>query len=96
MKTVIAILDFLTAIMAIIASVIWYRSAKIKTSSKFTMYSTQTHTGFGEAVVVGNSPDLEKFAEALSKQSDLSAKAASFAAASAMAQSIAVVLRIFI
>jgi len=93
MKILLTFLDILSAISAVIAAIFWYRSTKVKTGGTFIVYVSPAQA-LGGPVGVGHSPQLEELAAALTKQSKLSAIAAFFAAIAALAQSIAVIIRI--
>jgi hypothetical protein len=97
------ILDILTAVFAIIAAVLWLKSAKIKTPENFSIYvvkPNQTPLGGNPmgGTYLGNaySQDLTELAIALKKQSKLSANAASFAALSAMIQALSILTKHFV
>lgn len=99
------ILDILTAITAIIAAVIWLRSASVKTPSGFSIHIVKPDGLFGSPMggdplggtYMGHaySKDLQDLAAALKKQSRQSAIAAIFAGSSAILQSISILLKIF-
>lgn len=95
----------LTALMAIIASVLWFCSVKIKTPKTFSIHVVKADGFFGEPLggnplggqYVGNaySDDLINLANALKKQSKLSAYAAICAGISAISQAVSVILETY-
>jgi len=98
------ILDILTAIAAIIAAFIWFKSANVKTPDSFSIHVSKPDGPFGEplggnpigATYLGHahSKDLQILAESLKKQSRQSAIAAIFAGISAIIQGISIMLKI--
>lgn len=95
------ILDIMTGITAIIAAVFWFKSAKIETPESFVIHVVKPDrnpmggnpmggTYMGHAY----SENLVKLAEALKKQSKLSAIAAGFAASSAIILSISIIVKL--
>ena len=94
------ILDILTVIAGIIAAVQWYRSAKIETPNNFSIHIVKpNHSPMGgnplDGIYIGHaySNDLVKLADALKRQSKLSANAAQFASVSAIAQAISIIIK---
>ena len=93
------ILQILSAGSALLAAVLWLRSAKIKTPKEFRVQvfvSVFNDPGMPSyevnAVGYGTSEELERLGNAMIEQSRLSAQAAQCAAASALLQVVAIVL----
>lgn len=97
-------LDVLTAIAAIIAAFLWFKSAKIKTPHTFSIYVVKPQGLFGRPLggnpiggtYMGNaySNDLQDLASALMKQSKFSAIAATFAGVSAILQAASILIKV--
>lgn len=96
-----AILNYISALSAIVAAILWFMSAKIKTPSHFTIIVSRA-TGpmgkpfgkpfGGEYVGHAYSSDLKELGNNLIKQSKLSAIAAIAAGISAITQAIIMML----
>lgn len=96
-------LNIVSAVAAIVAAALWYRSAQVDTPASFSvtvkhlhglpMTTMQGDTTTGEPVGEAESPELQKLGAALRTQSKLSGHAAAWAAGSAVAQAIALLLR---
>ena len=84
MIKMMAIVTCLSVVFAIAAAILWFVSARVNTPEFFHIISVQVGGGVGS----GHSPDLEKLAEALKKQSKFSAWAAICAGESAILQAI--------
>jgi hypothetical protein len=94
-------LTWASALFAIAAAVLWFMSARVTTPDSFSIHVVRSNSPFGQplgqplgATFVGtaHSADLVELANALRRQSKLSAYAAVCAAASAVAQAIALAL----
>lgn len=94
------IIQWGSAILAVIAAVLWWISAKVKTPSSFPIAVIKPdnfNRPFGEPLGGtfmghGHSPKLNELGENLRNQSKWSAKAAVFAAASALCQALTIIL----
>ncbi len=96
MKTTI---DILSAICAVVAAIVWWQSARVKTPDKFNIavVKPDTQPMGGNPIggtYIGNAygQDLNNLADALKKQSQLSARAAVFAGIAAFLQSISIII----
>ena len=90
-------LEIATAAFAVLAAVLWFASARVKTPQTFTVKVLSTHLASsdvdGSEIIsdgFGTSPELEALGAALIKQSRRSSCAAIAAAASALCQGGAV------
>ncbi len=95
-------LDILTAIAAIIAALLWFKSARIKTPNTFSIHVVKSRGQLGGnpmgGTYMGNaySNDLQDLAAALKLQSTWSARAAVFAGISATLQSLSILIKALI
>ena len=92
-----------SAVFAIVAAVLWLKSAWVKTPHEFnvqviTWHNESAGSPDGSEVVGqghGVSEELEELGKALIKQSRLSSAAAAFAALSALCQGVAILVQHF-
>ncbi len=95
------ILQWGSAIFAILAAALWLKSAIVKTPTSFGIYVIEPDEytrPLGEPLGAkyggyGYSPELDELGESLRKQSKWSAAAAVSAAVSAICQALAIVLQ---
>ena len=94
-------LTWVSALFAIVAAVLWFMSARVKTPESFSIHVVRSNSFIGQpigqpigATFIGtaHSADLVELANGLRRQSKLSAYAAVCAAASAVAQAITLAL----
>jgi hypothetical protein len=94
-------LNILSALFAIVAAGLWLMSARVKTPDYFSVHVSRSDgfgqplggpPMFGEHIGQAHSQDFVVLADALKKQSRLSAWAASSAAGAAALQAIALML----
>jgi hypothetical protein len=94
-------LNILSALFAFTAAGLWFMSARVKTPDHFAVHVSRPeafgqpmggHPMFGEYLGQAHSQDFAVLADALKKQSRLSAWAASSAACAAALQAIALIL----
>lgn len=93
---IVALLRCASAVFAVVAAVLWFKSAKVKTPSSFPVNVVQGDSFSqpfaqplgGTFVGQGYSPALNELGEALRRQSKWSAWAAGFAAVSALFQAL--------
>ncbi|MGZ4924199.1 MAG: hypothetical protein ACXV5H_09640 [Halobacteriota archaeon] len=96
----VSALQWGSVVFAVIAAILWLKSAMVKTPSSFPIHVIQPDSfsrPFGEPlggtyVGHGHSPALNELGEALCRQSKWSAVAAVFAAISALCQALAIAL----
>ena len=94
-------LNILSALFAFAAAELWLMSARVKTPDDFSVHVSRPdafgqplggNPMFGEYIAQAHSQDFTVLADALKKQSRLSAWAASSAAVAAALQAIALIL----
>jgi hypothetical protein len=102
MKIAITSLDILTGVFAFIAAYVWFKSAKVQTPDSFSIYVARPYNSpLGDNPLnasymgQGYSEDLTNLGESLSKQSKLSAKAATVAALAAIFQAASIIIKLF-
>ena len=87
-----------SAAFAVVAAVLWLKSAMVKPPSSFSIHVVRPNslpygTPLGGTYVGhGHSPELNELGDALRRQSKWSAAAAGFAAASALCEGLAIAL----
>jgi Flp pilus assembly protein TadB len=97
-------LNVVSAIAAIAAAVLWWKSARVKTPQRFSIMVKHLH-GLPDTTIMGDStvgapigeaesPELQQLAAALQAQSKLSSHAAKCAAVAALAQGVAFVIHV--
>ena len=78
----------LSALFGALAALFWLRSAQVPTPAKFPEVTATPIEG----IRIGNSKELQELADALQRQSKLSAVAATFAALSVALQAVGILL----